>query len=445
MAVQSVNAGVARGEITPRLGVELGGYPYFDRPASGVHDPLVAGALYLESDDVRTLVIATDLFWITRPQATEVRNLVAEATGIPADNIFITCSHTHSAPWMSVVFKGFPGRPFETRVSDEYIETAIAECARVGIAAAASTFPAEVGVGLAKCGHDAGVGGNRRDPKNGPIDDDVPVLAVRDQNGTVRAIWTKYALHPTILHGENTLVSADFPWAMRQTVEAEYTEAVFLYSMGTAGDQSPRYYRDGQTFDEVERFGVTLGRSVLDAVASAKWTPSPRLGASSTAVDLVVKEYPAPEELDQKVADLKARHAALIAADAPYNEVQTTDLWILGAECDYMNAQAQREGELEPRYESGTPYSVYLLTVDDTAWVFLPGEIFCDFGLDIKRRSPYDVTHVVTLTNGHLPGYCVTQDALAEGGYEPGNSILDPKSGDVMADAAVALLNSARN
>jgi hypothetical protein len=47
---------------------------------------------------------------------------------------------------------------------------------------------------------------------------------------------------------------------------------------------------------------------------------------------------------------------------------------------------------------------------------------------------------VVTLANGQLPGYCVTQDALDEGGYEPGNSILAAASGHVMASAAVDLL-----
>ncbi|NHB85101.1 hypothetical protein G7085_12050 [Tessaracoccus sp. HDW20] len=47
----------------------------------------------------------------------------------------------------------------------------------------------------------------------------------------------------------------------------------------------------------------------------------------------------------------------------------------------------------------------------------------------------------MTLTNGHLPGYCVTQAALEEGGYEPGNSILAPASGRAIVDAAVDLLN----
>ena len=85
------------------------------------------------------------------------------------------------------------------------------------------------------------------------------------------------------------------------------------------------------------------------------------------------------------------------------------------------------------------------LVVGDTAWAFLPGEIFSEFGLDIKARSPWPRTHVITLSNGDLPGYCVTREALVEGGYEPGNSILDPASGDVLTDAAVDLLTTIRN
>lgn len=439
-----LRAGVASGDITPRPGVELGGYPYFDRANTGVHDALHAGVLYL--DDRRggvALLIVTDLFWITRPQADAVRAAASEASGVPVDRIVVTCSHTHSAPWMSVVFEAFPGQePFETHVDQGYIADVTETLARLAGEAVASAFDAEVGYVRTTCGAESGIGGNRRDPDSGEVDADLPILAVRDAAGTIRALWTKYAVHPTILHGENTLVSADFPGAMRSAVARAFPDAVFLYSMGTAGDQSPRYFRRGQTFEEADRFGSTLGQAVVAAVPGIAWEAHARVALSTRRVELAVKEYPEPGVLAEKVTALRAREAELVAAGSPYTERQTANLWLLGAECDYHNAIQVTDGRLARRYEASAPYDVTGLVVGDHAWVFLPGEIFCAFGLDIKRRSPFGETHVVTLANGDLPGYCVTRSALEIGGYEPGNSILDPASGDILADAAVGVLTS---
>lgn len=438
-----MRAGVSSGDISPRLGVELGGYPYFQRANTGVHDSLHAGALYLDDGHGgRALLIVTDLFWITRPQADALRAAVSATTGVGVGNIVITCSHTHSAPWMNVVFEPFPGQPpYETRVDEGYVADVVDTCARLAGEAVASAFEAEVGFVTTSCGHEAGIGGNRRDPEQGEVDADLPVLAVRDTSGVLRAVWTKYAMHPTILQGDNTLVSADFPGAMRAVMARQHPETVFLYSMGTGGDQSPRYYRQGETFEEVERYGAILGHALIESLEALRWDADARVAMASRTLDLVVKTYPDASELGERVRHLRDREADLVAAGAPYTERQTANLWRLGAECDYHNALQQDDGRLGRRYERSAPYEVAALAVGGQAWAFLPGEIFCAFGLELKRRSPFPATHVVTLANGDLPGYCVTQEALAVGGYEPGNSILDPVSGDLLVEAAVDILS----
>lgn len=438
-----MRAGVRQCEINPAPGVELGGYPYFERANTGVHDPLVAAALYLDDGQGgRLILLATDLFWITREQTDQIRHGIAGRSDLPADSVLITCSHTHSAPWMSVVFESAPGQPpFETLVDQAYLRQVEESLVQLALDAMANTFEAQLGYGRVTCGAAAGVGGNRRDPENGPVDVDVPVLTVHDSQGDLKAAWTKYALHPTILHGENTLVSADFPGPMRSVFNDRYPGAVFMYSMGTGGDQSPRYFRKGQTFEEVERFGRVLGEAVLRAVEAAHPTTAGGLRLAHRVVDLVVKEYPSPEVVLERVEELRRREAELVAAGAPYTQTQTANLWLLGAECDYNNAVANLDGRLQERYRAGTPYTISALVIGGIAWAFTPGELFCAFGLEIRRSSPYLETNVVTLTNGQLPGYCVTQDALDEGGYEPGNSILAAASGHVMAQAALDLLN----
>lgn len=442
-----MRAGVALGDISPELGVALGGYPYFDRANTGVHDRLFAGALYLvDGKDSDVLLLVTDLFQITRRQVELIQAQLSERTGIAADRVIITCSHTHSAPWMKPMFEPLPGPPpFQANVDEDYVAGVIETLVGLGASAMGDVFDAEVGFARTSCGAASGVGGNRRDPDNGAIDADLPVLVVRDHSGAIRAIWTKYALHPTILHGENTLVSADFPGGMRTTVADAHPDAVFLYSMGTAGDQSPRFFRKGQTFEEVERFGVILGNAVLETLDELRWVNEAQISLSSRVVELPVKGYDVPAVLAERVDEARENEKKLIAAGAPYTEVQTANLWLLGAEWDWSNSLQQDDGRLRKRYELSAPHTVHGLVISDMAFAFLPGEIFCDFGLEIKSGSPYAETHVITLSNGDLPGYCVTQEALDEGGYEPGNSILAAESGNILAGAAIDIFTELNN
>lgn len=437
-----MRAGVSIKDLSPAKGVNLGGYPYFDRRNTGIHDPLHVAALYLQGDDGNSiLLLASDLFYLTRRQSDALRTMVQKRTGHPAERVLITCSHTHSAPWMSVMFETFPGEPdFDTGVDEDYIAFALERCCEAADEALSGAFSAQIAFDDAVCGQEEGIGGNRRDPKNGPSDPDLPLMVIRDAAGRVRAIQTKYALHPTILHGENTLVSADYPGAMRRYLKERFPEAVFLFSLGTAGDQSPRYYRRGQSFEEVDRFGFTLGRALEKSVKELSYTDTLYLSYLSEDTELVQKVFPAPEEALAKAQAYKEREAALLAQGAAYTQTQTANLWSLGAECEYRNAVRQASGRLRQMYLESAPYTVHALVLNEYAQVFLPGEVFSDFGLRIKAASPFRRTQVITMSNGDLPGYAVTHEALVEGGYEPGNTTLDPVSGDRMVSAALDLL-----
>lgn len=432
-----MRAGVAVGDISPGPGVLLGGYPPPVRPTSGVHDRLHCAAAFLDDEQGgQVLLVTLDASWLTRRQADAIRSEIGVRTGLAIDAIVVTASHTHSAPLLTSECFGLPMGPTE----NDYTEFMIRTAARLGAEAVETTFPAEVGFGSSRCGAESGIGGNRLDPVNGPTDTEVPVLAVRDRNGTMRALITRYGLHPTILQGENTEASADFPGAMRHAVNELFPDAAFLYSMGLAGDQSSRYFRSEQSFAEVERFGRTLGAAVAEAVAQLRWLPDDAIRLASGEVTLVLKKYPAPEVAAARLRQVREREASLIAAGAPYTGLQTAHLWVLGAQCDYENALAQADGTTLRRYAAGQPYVVTVLAIGELCWVFWPGEVFADFGLDLKRRSPFPVTTIVTLANGGLPGYCVTPQAQATGGYEAGNSILDPRTGDVLVETTLQLL-----
>ena len=80
---------------------------------------------------------------------------------------------------------------------------------------------------------------------------------------------------------------------------------------------------------------------------------------------------------------------------------------------------------------------------DEVAVVALPGEVFADLGLAIKRASPFATTLVFELAND-APGYIPTRKAFAEGSYETVNSRVQPGGGEAIAEAAVRVLKELR-
>jgi len=80
--------------------------------------------------------------------------------------------------------------------------------------------------------------------------------------------------------------------------------------------------------------------------------------------------------------------------------------------------------------------------INDLAVVSLPGEVFCQIGLDIRAKSPFDTTMPIGLANGYI-GYIPTPVDFELGGYETWlarSSRCAPEVGAMLSDKAAALL-----
>jgi hypothetical protein len=80
---------------------------------------------------------------------------------------------------------------------------------------------------------------------------------------------------------------------------------------------------------------------------------------------------------------------------------------------------------------------------EDVALVTLPHEVFVELGLEIKRRSPYRQTLVLSLAND-IDFYVPTRKAFAEGSYEVTTSSYQPGGGELLVDGAVNLLQDVK-
>ncbi|MFZ9090686.1 MAG: hypothetical protein ACO3FE_11400, partial [Planctomycetaceae bacterium] len=90
---------------------------------------------------------------------------------------------------------------------------------------------------------------------------------------------------------------------------------------------------------------------------------------------------------------------------------------------------------------STLPLRIHAISIGrDLAIVCLPGEVFVELGLTIRRASPFRTTMLIELSNCVETYYVPTQAAFAGGGYEPNNSTLQPGAGELLVEESLRLL-----
>ncbi len=436
-----LEAGVAEVDITPPLGHRMAGY-FNERLATGVHDPLHAKTIVLRQGRQRVALIFCDILGITREVSTQARARIHAQTGIPVRNQLIAATHTHTGPLYHDVrrdalharaVKKFGYDPAETIYYPDFL---VDQLVRSAVEAHARLAPARLRVGTA---HAKGLAFNRRyhmqdgrvvfnpgvlNPNivrpAGPVDPEVGLVFVEAADGTARGSLTVFACHCDTVGG--TEYSADYPFFLQETLRAKFgTEFCSAFAAGTCGDINHINVTTRTTTRKGEitaRIGNTLGAAALQVYADAPHVARPRL-----AVRHQVFKVPLQTVTAEQVAAARAR----LDQD--------------GLESGTLLERAENVKALDLDRRGPTwPVEVQVFRLDrDTALVGLPGEIFCDLGLAIKRASPFPRTLVMSLCNDR-PGYVPTKKAFTEGSYEVLNSRVQPGGGERLVESALTLL-----
>jgi hypothetical protein len=282
-------AGVARVDITPPIGHEMGGYSARKHGSTGLHDPLYATVLVIENGNNSIALVTCDLRSFV---STRVGDLARQKFNI--QTTLIDVSHDHSGPVTWELHS-----PWYTEAEDKMVEA-------IGRAKAAE-FDATLSTSAGK----VYIGHNRRKIVDGkgfmwwrdaeelpshPVDPTVGVLQVKDSAGKMRAVLVNYACHASVLGPDNYEYSADYPGAMKRYVEAQIPGATALFIQGGAGDINPYHDKEpvtGRAFAVVEETGQTLGKAVIASLAKSKPVTGPLRTASAT---LEVKNRWKPNE-----------------------------------------------------------------------------------------------------------------------------------------------------
>jgi hypothetical protein len=435
-------AGAAETVITPPLGFRLEGY-FSAGPATSVHDDLHARALVVDDGETRAAVVSCDLIAVDRRLSGPVRRMVHEEAGIPGDRVMVCATHTHAGP---------PGIGGDV---DPEMRGAIArKIVDAVLAASGSMRPAVLKTGA---GSVDTVSQNRRDPAF-TRDDRLAIVLVDSEAPNLPPIASiiNFACHATVLFEDNVQVSADYPGYAISTVKKILGDAPVLFLNGACGDVNPMWME--QHHHEAERVGSIVGAEaarrlqelrplghaqrawnirwdeVLDhPVTTGKLIARPRIRVASRTVDVPLRVLDTPETYASRLAELALVRKTLPGGDVAGRHRLMEQITMLQGTRGV--AAALRRGErhlLHPEIQA-------ISFGDNCAVLGLPGEFFAETGVTIRAASGIEHLLLACYANHHVM-YVVPKHAWAEGGYEPGVSILDDTAESIFRNAAIDLL-----
>ncbi|MFH1882700.1 MAG: neutral/alkaline non-lysosomal ceramidase N-terminal domain-containing protein [Planctomycetota bacterium] len=437
--VSELTAGLAVTDITPPVGYRMSGY-FRERLSTGTSNPLCAKAIVLRQGSESAALVFCDIIGLSLDVSSRVRRQVAKQSGIPAANILLAATHSHTGPlYFGALRKYLHDLAVAKLGSDpyekvDYSSELVAKIVKAITQADAVAKPVRLKAGVAE---QKGLSFNRRFyMKNGtvrfnpgilnpdivrvagPIDPEVGIVFFNEAGSdSAAAALVNFTLHLDTVGG--TKYAADYPYYLEQALREIYGDKfVLLFGTGTCGDIN---HIDVTKKERLKTgfIGKTLAETVNAKAGYLETVTEPALAVRSEVVQVPLQRY-GPEKVAWARENIK--------------KVGTSELSFI----KQVEAYKILALEMRPGGTIGLEVQVFRLS-HDVAVVGLPGEVFVDLGLAIKRASPYATTLVIELCQD-APGYIPTKKAFAEGSYETVNSRIAPGGGEMMVDAAVRLL-----
>lgn len=445
-----LRAGAAQVVITPGAGAPMAGY-YHARGAEGVLDDLYSRALVLDDGSHRVAFVTLDLISTTFSLTAQARAEIERLTGIPGGHVMISATHAHTGPELAdrgargaLLSDSEQGTNSLKAAYSDSLPGRIAESVRLAVANITNVV---VSAATGRCDHlaynrrfylrDGTVGWNpgKLNPAivmpAGVTDPEVGLVLIEPPREPWRmvpalAAYVNFAMHPDTVGGAG--VSADFPGALaRRLADYHGPGCVTLFANGACGNLNHldvNWVREQKSRAEADRLGTILAASVFLTEKNLREIAPAPLRVKSAVVRLPL----AP------VTEAEVQQARLTVRTG--ND-STRDNFMKLVKAVQVLDVAAREGR---------PLEVEVQVIalgDELAWVSLPGEVFVELGLAIKRRSPFRQTMIAELANGSI-GYIPDRRSYAEGNYEPVSARCAAGSGEQLVEAAVTLLEELR-
>ena len=382
-------AGAASVDITPNYSVYLSGYGSRTKESEGIDQHLFAKALAIGSDtEGPSILLTVDNVGAPAYLRNEIAARLARRSGIKNDRFTLCWTHTHTAPMLKgnlpgLFHKEITGK--EMAHINRYTTELMDKLEQVAITALNNRRTAKLSWGRTK----ADFATNRR-TKDGPVDQDLPILKVSDKSGQTIAILFNYACHCTCLGGKDNHICGDWAGYAQEYLERDHPGTVALAMIGCAGDANPAPHA-GSGLAYAKFHGQAIATAVNEMFFLPMQPLRGQLGCHWKALALSLQKIPAREDFFKRVSD---------------------PVWGFHA---WQNIRRINRGEVLPRE---IPYAVQTWNFGrELAIVFLTGEATVDYSLRLKKEFEDKRLWVTAYANA-VPCYIPSKRVLREGGYE---------------------------
>ena len=395
-------AGAARACITPPVGTCLYGYRP-DLHSESVHDDLHVTALAVREHGVTALLLTIEVGDMHTSLCNETRAAIAAQTGVPAAQILLCCTHTHSAPNVS-------GMEGWGEIDRPYFDGILLPAAvQASAEAVAGLRDAKIAVGTTQ----SQVGINRREIRAdgsvclgqnpfGLFDPVMTCVRITETDGTGILNLLHYGCHGTSA-GLNREITRDWSGIMIDRLEQESGTLTAFWN-GAVGDVGPRL-TNGCTTGNIhytEELGGVAAADALRAYAACGGAHPGTLRVVCGTARLPYRPLPTLEEARRKLADMGENDARINLDRLTFDHYKQVEALL-----------TQDAGDRPTHFA----FPVCLVSIGDVLFIPFPYEIFSEIVL--RLRQYIAVPHVLCLSNANgYNGYFPSQDQICRGGYE---------------------------
>ena len=389
-------------------------------PRSALHDDIFTRAVVIDNGETRAAIVNFDM--VSIPMYDTTKKLIAEAGGIPEDNVFMTATHNHDAPFAGSPVQGADAKQEDdlTRRIGIFTQIVLDGVKKAVEEAVSALRPAKYGFGTGESWINVNRDFQFEDGywMQGPnfkayADKTLAVLKFVDEEDKLIAAVLNYGCHAVLgFVAKDTdgkiKVSSDWPGYAQNYVEQRFGNgAVCVWTPAAEGNLNPVYGAGLYTFLED---GYAVSKQLPPGTA---FVLMEALGGQHAidAIKVINETCADKDTMEIKYArteiDLPSQKAPE-GADMMRNRMLVDNLLPLGPNGERPEKKLV---VMEDDPEHPFKMEIKILQLGDTAWVGVPCEIYSEIGRDMKAASPCPNTVVVTHTNTHYRSYIPDKSA----------------------------------
>lgn len=353
---------------------------------------------------------------------------LAQTTPLPADNILLCATHTHSGPTTHDSFGATPNPEYKRRMEEGAVAAAQQACSALAAEGGVELLfglSSETTIGrnsrlLLKDGEIGWYGYEEQDVvrPTGPYDPEIPVLAFGRPDGTLAGMLFNHSVH-NIGAVNRDLMSPAFSGLARQELEARHQTTALFVPGAFGSSHNITYNGSGLSSPELV---YRLGAAVDDALDHVRVFPSSPLRVLKRPFTYRQRDFD-----EAQAAEDVRRYSDRYFGDH--------------SEANQRMFARMREQMAATRGEQRQT-TLTAMRLGEVALVGIPGEMYARLGLDLRRRSPFRHTYLIGLANEEI-GYLPDLKAYDDGGYQTWvgqHCAVAPGTGEAMVEQALAML-----